>query len=75
MLIKLLTEARNGRENSNAKCDKYGGQRPEGPLQRSAGPRQLQPEDGYLQLVYILRRRYVYLFVCLLPMAISMRAV
>ena len=45
MLIKLLTEARKGRENSSAKRDKYGGQRP-------AGSRQLRPEDGYLQLVH-----------------------
>ena len=44
MLIKLLTEAHKGRENSSAKRDKYGGQRP-------AGPRQLREEDGYLQLV------------------------
>jgi len=28
MLIKLLTETRKGRENSSAKRDKYGGQRP-----------------------------------------------
>jgi len=44
MLIKLLTEARKGRENSSTKCDKYGGQRP-------AGPRLLWPENGYLQQV------------------------
>ena len=33
MLIKLLTEARKGRQNSSAKRDKYGGQRPAGPRQ------------------------------------------
>ena len=38
------TEARKGRQNSSPKRDKYGRQRP-------AGPRQLRPEDGYLQLV------------------------
>ena len=39
MIIKLLTEVRNGRENSSAKRDKYGGQI------------NLRPVDGYLQLV------------------------
>ena len=43
---KTPYRGRKGRKNSNAKRDKYGGQRP-------AGPRQLRPKDGYLQLVSI----------------------
>ena len=53
MLIKLLTEAGKGRENSSAKRHSL-----------------LRPEDGYLQLVYIIKGDMsVCLFVCLLPMA------
>jgi len=44
IVCSILTEARKGWENSNAKSDNYRGQRP-------AGPRLLWPEDGYLQLV------------------------
>jgi len=49
MPIKLLTEARKGRENSSAKDDSF-----------------FRPEDGYLQLVYIIKGvMSVYLLICL----------
>ena len=53
MLMKLLTEARKGRENLRAKRAKYDGQRPAGPKNSSSAKRDnfFRPEDGYLQLV------------------------
>ena len=56
MLIKLLTEARKGRENSSAKRDKYGGQRTARAERIEARRAETSPSGGRV-LTAILRNR------------------
>jgi len=66
MLIKLLTEARKGRENSSAKRDTEARR-----VFTEARRAETTPAGGRVLTANNLhnKRRYVYLSVCLLPMA------
>jgi len=56
MLIKLLTEARKGRENSSAKRDKYGGQRPVRAETIEAHRAATTPSGGWVLTATILKK-------------------
>jgi len=74
MLIKLLTYACKGRENSSAKRDKYGGQQPAKAKRIEARRAETTPSGGRVLTASLHNnRRYVclsvFLSVCMLPMA------